>query len=106
MLGDHDALVYPSTGPETYGLGILEAFGAGAVAVSSAQGGPAEYVVPDENALVFEPGDAAGLAERLTRLAEDAELPPRLVTSGQATARSLSIDSIADEVERLLLDAV
>jgi glycosyltransferase involved in cell wall biosynthesis len=105
MLGDHDALVYPSTGPETYGLGILEAFAAGAVAISSAQGGPAEYVVPDGNALVFEPGDVEALARQLTRLAEDPELPPRLAASGQATARSLSIEAISDEVERLLLDA-
>jgi glycosyltransferase involved in cell wall biosynthesis len=97
--------VYPSTGPETYGLGILEAFAAGAAVVSSATGGPAEYVVPEDNALTFEPGDAAGLAAQLRRLAHDPELPPRLIAQGHATARSLSIDSIVDEVERLLLDA-
>ena len=105
MLGEHDLLIYPSTRPETYGLGILEAFAAGAIVVSSASGGPAEYVVPAENALTFEPGDAAGLAERLTRLAEEPELPPRLVAQGHATARSLSMDTMIDEVERLLLDA-
>jgi glycosyltransferase involved in cell wall biosynthesis len=105
LLGDHDVLVYPSTGPETYGLGILEAFAAGAVAVSSAVGGPAEYVVPGQNALTFEPGDVAGLAEQLRLLAEDPHLAPRLIAEGQATARSLSVDTIVGELERLLLDA-
>ena len=105
MLGEHDVLIYPSTGPETYGLGILEAFAAGAIVVSSASGGPAEYVVPGENALTFEPGDTAGLAEQLTRLAHEPDLPARLIAQGQATARSLSMDTMIDEVERLLLDA-
>ncbi|MFL5909268.1 MAG: glycosyltransferase [Gaiellaceae bacterium] len=105
MLGEHDILIYPSTGPETYGLGILEAFAAGAIVVSSASGGPAEYVVPGENALTFEPGDAAGLAQQLTRLAEAPELPQRLIAQGHATARSLSMGTMIDEVERLLLDA-
>src|SRR5207247_10796688 len=105
LLGEHDMLVYPSTGPETYGLGILEAFAAGAVVVSSATGGPAEYVVPNENALTFAPGDAGALARQLTRLKDDAELPPRPVAHGQATARSLSIETIVQEAQRLVLHA-
>ena len=105
LLGDHDVLVYPSTGPETYGLGILEAFAAGTIVVSSAEGGPAEYVVPGENALTFAPGDAAWLAAELERLVDEPELATRLVASGEATARSLSIDTMVEEVEQLLLDA-
>ena len=53
-------------------------------------------MVPNENALTFAPGDASALAAQLTHLKEDSELPPRLVAQGQATARSLSIDSIPD----------
>ncbi|TMJ93339.1 MAG: glycosyltransferase family 4 protein, partial [Actinobacteria bacterium] len=44
LLGTHDVLLYPSVGVEAYSLGLLEGLAAGILVVTSAQGGPEEYL--------------------------------------------------------------
>ena len=102
LLAEHDVLVFPSTGVEAYALGLLEALAAGTIVVTSAPGGPREYLRHDENSLLFEPGDADGLAAALSRLAAEDALGPRLIEGGRRTAEEISLDAVLDELEDLL----
>jgi glycosyltransferase involved in cell wall biosynthesis len=99
---EHDVLVYPSREPESFGLGILEAQAAGLVAVTSAPGGPREFLADGENCLLHEPGDVDGLVHAIQRLQDEPELAHRLREAGRRTARSMPLDSVVDQVEALL----
>jgi glycosyltransferase involved in cell wall biosynthesis len=79
-----DVVVHASTAPEPFGLVLTEAMAAGRALVSSAAGGSAEIVDAEVNALVHAPGDAAGLAGAIRRLAADAGLRRRLGEAGRA----------------------
>jgi glycogen(starch) synthase len=82
-----DAVLFPVTWQEPWGLVPLEAMAVGVPVVATrAGGGPAEYLEPDGNCVQFEPGSATGLARGLQRLAGDDRLRDQLVTGGHATA--------------------
>jgi glycosyltransferase involved in cell wall biosynthesis len=83
-----DVVVHASIGPEPFGLVVAEAMACGRAVVTSATGGVAEIVRDDVDALTHAPGDHAGLADRIARLAGDASLRARL---GQA-ARLAAVD--------------
>jgi glycosyltransferase involved in cell wall biosynthesis len=90
-LAECDALVFPVTWEEPWGLVPLEAMSSGRPVVAAASsGGPAEYLEPERNCLDFVPGDAAGLAAAMRRLAEDDALRATLVRGGTATAGRLT----------------
>jgi glycosyltransferase involved in cell wall biosynthesis len=99
---EHDVLVYPSREPESFGLGILEAQAAGLIAVTSAPGGPREFLVDGENSRLHEPGDVGGLVRAVQRLQDDPGLAARLRDEGRATARSMPLATVLDQVEALL----
>ena len=82
-----DAVVFPVRWEEPWGLVPLEAMAQRRPVVATGRGGSAEYLRDGENCLLFPAGDAAALADRLRRLAEDAGLRERLVAAGHATAR-------------------
>jgi glycogen(starch) synthase len=105
LLHDHDVLVFPSIGVEAYALGLLEALAAGTLVVTSAPGGPREYLRDDRNALLFEPGDVAGLAAALTRLRDEDGLSARLLDGARHTAGEISLDAVLDQLEALLIPA-
>jgi glycosyltransferase involved in cell wall biosynthesis len=102
LLGRHDVLVFPSVDVEAYALGMLEALAAGTIVVTSAQGGPREYLRHDENALLFEPGDVAGLVEALARLRGEDGLAARLLHGARRTSEDISLDAVLDQLEELL----
>lgn len=102
LLGEHDVLVYPSIGPEGYSLGLIEGFAAGMLIVTSAPGGPQEYLRDDGNALLFDAGDADGLAAALRRLAEDPDCAPRLLDGAAESAEALRLEAVVDGIEALL----
>ena len=102
LLAEHDVLVFPSIGDEAYALGLLEALAAGILVVTSALGGPREYLGHDVNSLLFEPGDAAGLAAALARLRDEAGLAARLLEGARRTADEVSLDAVLDQLESLL----
>jgi glycosyltransferase involved in cell wall biosynthesis len=82
-----DAVLFPVTWQEPWGLVPLEAMASSRpVVASQSGGGPAEYLAEETNSLQFEPGDAAGLAAAVQRLAHDDGLRRRLVASGSETA--------------------
>jgi glycosyltransferase involved in cell wall biosynthesis len=94
-----DIVVHASTAPEPFGLVIAEAMACGRAVIISNAGGAAEIVTPGMDALTHEPGDAAGLATEIAKLAADRELRLRLGRAGRATAeRSFDRARLASEL--------
>ncbi|MGI8413547.1 MAG: glycosyltransferase family 4 protein [Solirubrobacteraceae bacterium] len=88
-----DAVVFPVGWAEPWGLVPLEAMALGAPVVATGRGGSGDYLVNGWNSLLFEAGDASGLAVELRRLADDAELRRRLRQGGYETAARHGEDS-------------
>jgi glycogen synthase len=81
-----DAVVFPVTWAEPWGLVPIEAMAVGRPVVATGTGGSSEYLSDQENCLLFPPGDADALAGRLRRLGGDRSLRARLVEAGRRTA--------------------
>jgi glycosyltransferase involved in cell wall biosynthesis len=88
-----DAVVFPVRWSEPWGLVPLEAMALERPVVATGRGGSGEYLVDGRNALLFEPGDEAGLAGRLTELASDPDIRRRLTADGRATAERYGEDA-------------
>jgi len=97
-------VVFPVVWEEPWGLVPLEAMALGRPVVATGRGGSGEYLRDDENALLFEAGDAEALAAAVTRLADDPDLRTRLRAGGSATAplhtEDVFNDAVLREVER------
>lgn len=104
VLADHDVLVFPSINVEAYALGLLEALAAGMLVVTSAIGGPREYLEHEGNALLFPVGDDAAMAACLARL-DDCACAERLLAGARETAQRISLTAVVDQVEGLLFSA-
>jgi glycosyltransferase involved in cell wall biosynthesis len=76
-----DIFALPSLS-EAFSNSIMEAMACGCCVVASRVGGNAEQVIDGETGLLFESGDAAALAARLTSLIADAALRQRLAEQG------------------------
>jgi glycosyltransferase involved in cell wall biosynthesis len=96
---DADVLVFPSTGPEAFGLVPLEAMACGTPVVATGAGGSAEYLVADENCLLVQPDRPDEIAAALWRLAADGELRGRLAAGGLETAARFGVDRQAATLE-------
>jgi len=94
-----DALVFPVTWPEPWGLVPLEAMACGTPVIATGTGGSGEYLRHEENCLLVEPSDHAGLAAAAARLRDDEELRSRLREGGLATAGRHSETAFNDAVE-------
>ena len=81
-----DIVVHASTRPEPFGLVIVEAMACGRAVIVSRAGGAAEFTKDGIDVLAHAPGDAAGLADRMLRLARSRELRERLGQAGHAAA--------------------
>ena len=98
-----DAVVFPVVWDEPWGLVPLEAMARGRPVVATGRGGSGEYLRDGENCLLFEAGDAAGLAGALRRLAAEPELRAHLRAEGMQTAAAHTEDGFNAAVERALL---
>ncbi len=98
-MADADAVVFPSTWEEPFGLVPVEAMSCGTPVVGTPVGGTKEFLADGWNALTFTPGDDAALAAALHRLAGDDALRARLRRGGLATAAELGVDRLADVLE-------
>lgn len=94
-----DALLFPVTWSEPFGLVPVEAMASGTPAVATGTGGSGEFLGDGINCLIVPPGDHAALATAVKRLAEDPALRARLVRGGLSTARDLTVERLADELE-------
>jgi glycosyltransferase involved in cell wall biosynthesis len=94
-----DVVVHASTSPEPFGLVIVEAMATARAVVMSLAGGAAEIVTPGVDALAHVPGDANGLAARITELAASPELRARLGRAARLTAeRSFDRERLARDL--------
>ena len=97
VLSETDVLVVPSLWYENAPMAIAEAHGAGVPVIASQIGALPEWVRDGDTGLLFPPGDAAALAERLRRLVEEPELLPRLrdtTTRQPAVSREAHVDEM------------
>jgi glycosyltransferase involved in cell wall biosynthesis len=90
VYADADAVLFPVTWPEPWGLVPLEAMAVGRPVLATGTGGSGDYLQDGANALLHPPGDARALAATVERLAADPALRSRLTAVGQATAQHFS----------------
>jgi len=81
-----DVFVLPSLN-ESFSNSLMEAMACGCTVVASNVGGNPELVRDGENGLLFEPGDSADLAQRLSQILEDGALRARLARAASDTIR-------------------
>jgi glycosyltransferase involved in cell wall biosynthesis len=102
-----DAVVFPVTWREPWGLVPLEAMAAGRpVVATDAGGGAAEYLRDGLNCLHCEPGDAGSLARAVARLAGDHALREAVVRGGRETAARYPEDGFHAALEQRLHETV
>ncbi len=100
-----DAVLFPVTWAEPWGLVPLEAMSVGRPVVASGTGGSAEYLADGENALIAPPGDVEALVAAVRRLASDERLRQRLIEGGRSTAARYSSSAFEVTVVAALEDA-
>jgi glycosyltransferase involved in cell wall biosynthesis len=81
-----DIIVHASTKPEPFGMVIIEGMACGKAVIASQAGGADELFVDGVNAVGHVPGDFAGLARQIERLAGDEQLRLRLGQAARITA--------------------
>lgn len=82
-----DIFVLPSLS-EALSNSLMEAMACGCACIASSAGGNPELVRDGETGLLFEPGNAQELADRISRLVKDAALRARLAEASAATVRA------------------
>lgn len=97
--------VLPCEEPEAFGLSNLEYMMAGRSQVTTFNGAQGEYMTDGVEALGVIPGDVAGLADAMERLALDAELRNRLgKAAGERYDRELSWPIFIGRIETIYRD--
>lgn len=105
ILNTLDVAVVPSTQPEAFGRGVIEAMAAGVPVVASRLGAIPEIVHDGVNGLLFEAGDSRALAGVLTKLYHDPDRRRALAESGVATVRRrFSLSDCLDATHRVLTE--
>jgi glycosyltransferase involved in cell wall biosynthesis len=79
---------------------------AGVPSVATRAGGVIEFARDDDNAVLVEQDDAAGLARAISRLNADSVLRKRLAAAGRSTARDLSWRRISSRYEEVYAGAI
>jgi glycosyltransferase involved in cell wall biosynthesis len=96
-----DALVLPSANEGTP-VSVIEALAAETPVVATRVGGVPDVLRDGEDGFLVDTGDTDGLADRLTRLAGDAELRARLGRSGRERVLDrYAVVRLLDDVDRL-----
>jgi glycogen synthase len=94
-----DAVVFPSTWNEPFGLVPVESMACATPVVATGRGGSGEFLVDGGNCVLYPSGDHVALAAALERLAGDENLRAHLRVGGLATADELTIDRLAAVLE-------
>jgi glycosyltransferase involved in cell wall biosynthesis len=105
LLAEADALVVPSTVPETYSIVAREGFACGLPVLAAAIGALPEAIREGDNGFLFEPGNAVDLAALLQRLDEDRGLLRR-AAAGIRDEDVSSVEEHCDLLEALLEETV
>ncbi len=103
ILADHDVFLFTSVYEEPIARAVMEAMAAGLAVVGTPVGGQREMLEDGENALVFPPEDAPGLAKCILRLQDDPAMRMRLAESGRRTVlERFTLKRMVDEMESWL----
>lgn len=86
---------------ESFSYPPLEMMATGGMAVVMPNGGNQEYLVNEENCLLYKPGDLEEAAACIERLTEDKELADRLIAGGLETAGQRDWKTVKKEVLEL-----
>jgi glycosyltransferase involved in cell wall biosynthesis len=90
-------------------VSAIEALAAGRPVVATRVGGVPDVVTDGKDGFLVEVGDVAALADRLARLAADADVREAMGAAGRARVLSrYAVDRLVDDVDRLyrsLLDS-
>lgn len=110
VYAESDALVFPVTWPEPFGLVPLEAMAVGRPVIASGRGGSADYLRDGANALLFDADEPGTLAAAMRRIAGDGALRARLRDAGLRTASEFTearwLAAVRREHEMLAPDAL
>jgi glycosyltransferase involved in cell wall biosynthesis len=103
VLQSFDVLLVPSTWPEPFSRVVLEGMISGMVVVASRIGGTPEVIVDGENGMLFDPGHADGLAQKIGQLADDPAYAAKLARAGHQTVLERFTHSVMmNEIEAFL----
>jgi glycosyltransferase involved in cell wall biosynthesis len=100
-LGRVRALLFPSVWREPFGLSIVEAFARATPVIAARAGAPAELVEDGITGLLYAPGDAAALADRV---AWSSDHPAEMAAMGAAARSAYEGRYSADVSYRALVD--
>ncbi len=95
-----DVFVLPSLS-EALSNSLMEAMACGCCAVASRTGGNPELIDHDCTGLLFTPGDAAALAQCLSRLAASPELREHLAAAGTSFIQKFSVQASVRRIEEI-----
>lgn len=101
-----DLIVHPVIGEEPFGMAVVEAMGMGKVVIASEAGGLKEIIQHGENGFLVPPGDAAVLAETITRVLADEALRTSWGAAAFRRGRSFSVEAFAGRVDELLAETL
>jgi glycosyltransferase involved in cell wall biosynthesis len=85
---------------EGFGLPPLEAMACGTPVVTTNAKGNMEYIEPNINALVSEPGDVNSLVKNVIKVLTDYKLKESLIENGLQTAKEWTWDKVTDRYEK------
>lgn len=103
----HDLFVFPSIWPEPFGLTHLEAMASGTPVISTNDGGHGEFLVDEENALIFPKDDENALFRQIHRLLQDRALTQKITFNArQMVEKRFSLKRYVDELENWLFERV
>lgn len=102
---DHQIFAFTSLWHEPFGLTHLEAMASGTPVMSTAIGGTAEFLVHNENCLVFEPGDISQMTDQIVELATSNERRLELAKNARKMVeQQFTVKRYAEDLEAFLLE--
>jgi glycosyltransferase involved in cell wall biosynthesis len=103
----YHAFLFTSIWAEPGAMVLIESMAYGLPVIASPAGGTAEYLIDEENALVFPIGDHKAMAKAIKRLMLNRDLLNKLREGGRRTAlERFEFNKIIDEYESILKQAV
>lgn len=106
-ISEHDILIFSSVWNEPYGLVPLEAMAAGAVVVSTGDGGSRDYSHDGGNCLLYSPFSSLDCANKIKMLIDSPDLYQQLRKQARAFVETkMQLSSTIDQIEQDLLQTI
>ena len=103
----HDIFLFPSIWEEPFSIVLLEAMAHGLAVIATQTGGSAEILRDRENCVIFPPGNAEELANRIELLIHHPELTEQIKVKAIETIHAhYALDKIVDEIEKFLTQII